>query len=82
MKLCKVAGKHMKEGITTQGKRRGLKSNEARNGRRWRVYILYICSEGWSFYTLFGSVLELHIELTFTAIYLLFKSLNSHLGSC
>lgn len=42
-----------------------------------RYKTLYICSEGWSFYTLIGSVLELHIDLLFTfhlsANYLLFK---------
>ena len=77
-------GREAYEGWNHQARKRGeaQEAMMARIGRRWRVYILYICSEGWSFYTLVGSVLELHIEMLSPAIYLLFKSLNFLSRSC
>lgn len=56
---------------------RAQEAMRARNGRRSRVYILYICSEGLNFYTLIGSVLEEHIDLLFTChLFAIYENLS------
>lgn len=63
----------MRDEETSRSKGGGNKENM----RDERYKTLYIFSEGWSFHTLIGSMLERHIDLLFTchlsANYLLFK---------